>query len=131
LLFIKKIDFCGFGIYLALKKIVKKDCHVEDKYEEANMLSERKRNLKKGISVVVCLTLSLLVFPLTGKAAADNDCGVLDVFIGVNNPLSIIGQSPLESTVQTEKKKDKTEKEKKDLKDHGNSTSRRGASIVD
>ena len=104
---------------------------MEEKEEEANMFSERKRNVKKGFSAVICLTLSLSIFPLTGKAAADNECGALDTLIGVNNPLSIIGQSLLDATTKTDKKKDKADKEKKDLKDHGNSTSRRGASIVD
>ena len=100
--------------------------------EEAKMVPERKKKARRCVSSVVCLTLALALFPLTGKAAPEKGGGVLDSLINVNNPLPLDGQALLDAASNQADKKDKDKAKKDDLlKDHGNSTSKKGASKAD
>lgn len=97
------------------------------------MVPERKKKSRRCVSSVICLTLVLALFPLTVKAASDNGAGILDSLINVNNPLPLNGQALLNAASnQADKKDNDKDKAKKDgLKDHGNSTSKKGASKAD
>jgi hypothetical protein len=99
------------------------------------MVSERKKKSKRCISSVICLTLVLALFPLTGKAASSNGGGILDSLINANNPLPLDGQSLLDAAQsqadESDGKKDKNKSSKVILKDHPNSTSTKPANSAD
>jgi len=95
------------------------------------MVPERKKKLRRCVSSVICLTLALALFPLTGKAASENGSGVLDSLINVNNPFPLNGQALLDAASNQADKKDIDKGKKDGLKDHGNSTSKKGASKAD